>query len=137
MKLMLCFLWVAALAAEPLITRLEPRGVQRGKPFMLTVSGRGLGEGAKIWSTMPATFTPLAPEKTGMSMAEKSASFLVEPKGDIPVGVYPIRVETPDGISNIELFAVGSFPEFTEDESRAGAAFRPVHAEREFARRRA
>jgi hypothetical protein len=121
MKLMLCFLWGAALLAEPLITKLEPRGIQKGKPFTLTLSGRDLGEGAKIWSTMPATFTPLAPEKTGMSMAEKSASFLVEPKGDIPVGVYPIRVETPEGISNIELFAVGSFPEFTEDESRAGA----------------
>jgi hypothetical protein len=37
------------------------------------------------------------------------------------VGVYPVRVVTPAGISNVQLFAVGSFPEFTEDESRPGA----------------
>ena len=39
----------------------------------------------------------------------------------IAVGVYPIRVETPDGISNIQLLAVGTFPEYIEDESRPGA----------------
>ena len=32
-------------------------------------------------------------------------------------GVYPIRLETPDGISNVLLFTVGTFPEFTEEES--------------------
>jgi hypothetical protein len=30
-------------------------------------------------------------------------------------------VETPDGISNIQLLAVGTFPEYLEDESRPGA----------------
>ncbi|PYR55286.1 MAG: hypothetical protein DMF91_24715, partial [Acidobacteria bacterium] len=40
---------------------------------------------------------------------------------DLAVGVYPIRVVTADGISNVQLFTVGAFPEFTEDESRPGA----------------
>src|SRR5204863_392481 len=51
----------------------------------------------------------------------RSARFLVEPTADAPVGVYPIRVVTGDGISNVQLFTVGAFPELTEDESRPGA----------------
>ena len=49
------------------------------------------------------------------------ATFLVEPIADLAVGVYPIRVVTAEGISNVQLFTVGAFPEFTEDESRPGA----------------
>ena len=70
---------VACCAAQPVITDLQPRGAQKGRPFTLTLIGRNLGEGAKITSTMPASFTALAPEKT-MGMDEgRSASFLVEP----------------------------------------------------------
>jgi hypothetical protein len=109
-------LWLtpALLCAQPTITDLQPRGAQRGRPFTLTIAGKNLTEGARVWSTMPATFTPLAPAKMG-------AAFLVEPTANIPVGVYPIRVETPEGISNIQLFAVSAFPEYLEDESRPGA----------------
>jgi hypothetical protein len=108
---------VASLcAAQPVITDLQPRGAQKGRPFTLTVIGRDLGEGARIESTLPASFTPLGPEKGVMG-----ASFLVEPTGDPAVGVYPIRVITPSGISNVQLFSVGLFPEYTEEESRPGA----------------
>jgi hypothetical protein len=95
--------------------------VQKGRPFALTLTGKNLGEGAKIRSSMPATFTLLAPEPTGPMAEGRYATFLVEPAGDLAVGAYPIRVETPDGISNIQLLAVGTFPEYFEDESRPGA----------------
>lgn len=111
----------AAFAAPPVINELQPRGAQKGRPFTLTIVGRELNEGTKIWSTMPASFTPMAPEKTGPMLEGRYASFLVEPKEELAVGVYPIRVTTPDGISNIQFFAVGSFPEIAEEESRAGA----------------
>ncbi len=106
----------ALCAAQPMITDLQPRGVQKGRPFTLTVVGQDLAEGAKVESTLPATFTALGAEKGVMG-----ASFLVEPSAEMAVGVYPIRVVTPDGISNIQLFSVGAFPEYTEDESRPGA----------------
>ena len=108
---------VAVCAAQPVITDLQPRGAQKGRPFTLTVIGRELGEGARIESTLPATFTPLGPEKGVMG----GSSFLVEPAGEAAVGVYSVRVVTPDGISNIQLFSIGTFPEYTEDESRPGA----------------
>jgi hypothetical protein len=75
-----------------------------------------MSDGAKVDSTLPASFTPLGPQKGIMGTL-----FLVEPSADWKTGVYPIRVVTPDGISNVQLFSVGTFPEFVEDESRPGS----------------
>jgi hypothetical protein len=121
------FVPTASLSAQPVITELQPRGAQKGKPFTLTLVGRNLAEGAKIRSTLPATFTLLAPDlpaplrSAAMQEEGRYATFLVEPNGDLSVGVYPIRVVTDDGISNVQLFTVGAFPELIEDESRPGA----------------
>jgi hypothetical protein len=122
----------SSLSAQPVITELQPRGAQKGKPFTLTLAGRNLGEGVKIRSTMPASFTLLTPDQPAPSLVPPAqggpmqidgryATFLVEPTADLAVGVYPIRVVTGEGISNIQLFTVGTFPEITEDESRPGA----------------
>src|SRR5438270_4982940 len=102
--------------AQPVITDLQPRGAQKGHPFTLTIMGRGMADGAKVESTLPASFTPLGPQKGVMG-----ALFLVEPSAEWKAGVYPIRVVTPDGMSNVQLFAVGTFPEYAEDESRPGS----------------
>ena len=121
MRFLTPFLVVTALAAAPpAITELQPRGTQKGRPFQLTVVGQNLGEGATIVSSLPATFTPLGSTKPGME--SRYATFLVEPTADWAVGVYPLRVKATNGFSNILLFNVGSFPELTEEESRAGAA---------------
>ena len=68
-------------------------------------------------------FASMSPEKQpgAMGMEGRYASFLVEPKGEVATGIYPIRVETADGISNLQLFSVGDFPETTEEESTMGA----------------
>src|SRR5688572_31498136 len=116
-----------SLSAQPVITDLQPRGAQKGKPFTLTLTGRNLGEGAKIRSTLPATFTLLTPELPpqlrGGPMQDEGryATFLVEPSADLAVGVYPIRVVPSEGISNFQLFTVGASPEIPEDESQPGA----------------
>ena len=57
-----------------------------------------------------------------MQTPGRSASFLVELKPDAAPGVYPVRIETPSGISNILLFTLGTFPEVTEEESQPGRA---------------
>jgi hypothetical protein len=109
-------------AATPQIVELQPRGAERGRPFVLTIAGRNLMEGAVVVSGLPATFTAMAPDKSRMGGSpSRYATFLVEPKGDVPVGTYPIRLQTPDGISNVLLFTIGSFPETTEEESQPGA----------------
>jgi len=119
--LLLLAVALTAQAEPPILTDLQPRGAEKGRPFTLTVLGRYLGDGAKVSSTLPASFTPLAPDPTSSMMEDRYASFLVEPQGDVAVGVYPIRVETSGGISNIQLFTVGVFPELAEDESEPGS----------------
>ncbi len=117
------FAWLAALilpaawGAAPVITELSPRGAELGRPFTLTVVGKNLGEGARVTSTLPATFTAVAPP-SDTRQARPGATFLVETKPEAAPGIYPIRVETPAGISNILLFTVGTFPEVTEEESQ-------------------
>src|SRR5258708_7611176 len=73
-------------------------------------SGRDLGPGGRIVSTLPAPFTPV-------NAPAMSAVFLVEPKPEATLGVYPIRIESSKGISNVLLFSIGAFPEVTEEES--------------------
>src|SRR5438552_528933 len=95
-SLFVTLLCQAAFAGAPLITELQPRGVERGHPFTLTVTGRNLGTGARISSTLPAAFTQVNPpqQPDGMMSPGRSVAFLVEPQADVAPGVYPIRVES-------------------------------------------
>jgi hypothetical protein len=110
----------AAFAAAPVITELKPRGAEIGRPFTLTLVGRNIGEGTRISSPLPASFTAVTtpPSPSMMRASGQSVSFLVEPKADATPGVYPVRIETPQGISNVLLFTLGTFPEVTEEESQ-------------------
>src|SRR5437870_13052276 len=98
MKWLLWTVLAAILPAQPVITDLQPRGAQKGKPFTLTLTGRNLGEGAKIRSTMPASFTLLTPDPPALiaggpmpGEGGRSATFLAEPTADVAVGVYAVR----------------------------------------------
>jgi hypothetical protein len=94
MKCIALFAIAGALwGAPPTITELQPRGAERGKPFKLTVIGRDLPDVIHIQSTMPASFTQVLetdPAAPVMSVPGRAAFFLVEPKADLPPGVYPI-----------------------------------------------
>ncbi|MGH9629438.1 MAG: hypothetical protein ACRD7E_14045, partial [Bryobacteraceae bacterium] len=82
---------LSLFAGAPVITELQPRGAERGRAFTLTVVGRNLGEGARVSSALPAAFTPLGSSRDGGAMPPgRSASFLVEPRGETTPGVYPI-----------------------------------------------
>lgn len=108
---------LALSAAAPELMELEPRGAERGKSLTVTLVGTNLVEGSQVLSTLPATFTPLTPPQDKMAVG-RQLPFLVELKADAPVGAYPVRVQTPDGLSNILLFTVGAFPEVVEEESK-------------------
>jgi hypothetical protein len=117
------FLVAVALQAAPTIRDIQPRGAQRGKTFTLYVRGDGLTQGAQIKSTLPASFSQLTLSKDPLS--DQGAArpgtvlpYLVALKADTPIGFYPIRVSTGDGISNVVLFSVGDLPEVEEIESK-------------------
>lgn len=107
----------AVLAAPPALQELKPWGAARGKAFILTLVGSNLAHDSRIVSPLAAAFTPLTPSDENGANQGEELPFLVELKADAPVGLYPIRVASPDGISNVLLFSVGAFPERVEKES--------------------
>jgi hypothetical protein len=112
--------WIAlsasALFAAPVIREIEPRGAQRGKSFQLVVKGSDLPFGAKLETTLPAAVSRLAPSKEAIR-PDSELPFLIELKKDAPIGLYPLRVISNDGLSNVVLFSVGDLPERIEVES--------------------
>lgn len=111
-------------AAPPVLRELSPRGAQRGKTFTLYLRGEGLMQSAQVTSTLPAAFSRLTPsrdplaESGSLTTPGSALPFLVSLRADAPTGAYPIRVTTPDGISNVLLFSVGDLPEVAETESK-------------------
>jgi len=107
---------VPAWGRFPVLRTLEPRGAQQGRTFTLTVKGEGLTPGAPVISSVPGTFSRLA-ARPEVAALESELPFLVQLGQDAPVGLYPIRVRTEEGLSNVLLFTVGKFPEVVEAES--------------------
>src|SRR5258708_87298 len=89
-----------AADAAPVIRDITPHGAQRGKSVTLHIKGTGLKAGARLQTTMPATISRLVPT-AGM---ESDLPFLITLKADAPVGLYPVRVLSADGMSNLVLF---------------------------------
>ncbi len=105
------------LAVSPYLEEMRPRGAQRGQAFTLTLTGRNLGVGTRIVSRLSATFTPLtSPRRGDLETVQEQLLFLVELDAEAEPGLYPIRLASPQGLSNILLFSVGVFPERMELE---------------------
>ena len=119
MKAYCCILLASAavLSAAPVIRELHPRGAQRGKTFTLTVRGEGLVPGARIETTLAAGISRLGPARD-LEKPDTELPFLIELKPDAKVGLYPVRIVTDDGLSNVALFAVGDLPEQDENEAK-------------------
>ena len=121
-------LWLGALTSSalgvgPVLKRLDPPGAQRGTAFTLTLVGRHLQE-VELVSNLPGTFTPLTfSGQVGLpGKLEEKRPFLVELPRETPVGLYTLRLRSPEGLSNALLFSVGALPEVSEEESR-----QPLH----------
>jgi hypothetical protein len=102
-----------ALAAAPQIKEISPSGVRRGGPAEVVVSGTDLAGN-------PRLIAPFASRSETVKGSDASAwklALTVDP--DVAVGVYPIRVQTDDGISNPFLLAVGQLPQVVEKEENS------------------
>ncbi len=111
--LQLLILLLAATApafAAPVLKSLDPVGAQRGRTFILKLVGQDLRAGSELITGVPGTISRLAPPKD-LKVPETELFLLVQLPADAPTGIYPIRVKNGDGISNVLLFSVGSFPE--------------------------
>jgi hypothetical protein len=103
------------LATEPVLKALIPPGAQRGKPLTLTLKGEALTSSAEVVTTLPGTLSRLAPPKDA-AVPDSELLYLLQVPEGAPVGLYPIRVRTNNGLSNVLIFSVGDFPEILEKE---------------------
>jgi hypothetical protein len=103
-----------ALAAPPQISNIAPAGVQRGVPAEVTISGSNLAGNPRLIA--PFDFKD-GPRLSGSSVSSWKTTLAVSP--DTAVAVYPIRVQTDEGISNPFLLAVGQLPQVVEKEDNS------------------
>jgi hypothetical protein len=100
----------SAFAGPPTIRELRPWGAQRGQTITLTIVGDQLDSGSEMFSGVPGKLHGQA----GGNGAQLTVQ--LEVAADAAVGVYPIRLRTSGGLSNVLLFSVGDLPEVAESE---------------------
>ncbi len=105
--------------APPEIRSTVPAGLQRGVETQLTLYGPGFGPGMEL-------VVPFAAAIKVTSVSSEVATFAVKPANHVPVGIFPIRVRTADGVSNMLLLAVHDLPRVVEVEPND----RPYEAQR-------
>ena len=120
-------------SAQPILSSMEPRGGQAGSAVRLVLKGERLGPRATLdlGASPSLAATPLAAQAAGGQLDTGQLAYLLEIGADAANGVYPLRVETEEGISNALLFSIGAYPSAVEAESQPegeGTAndFRPV-----------
>jgi hypothetical protein len=81
----------------------------------VSLTGGGLAGNAKLIAPFGFQLAPASPAKEEAG----NWTFNLTVGADVPVGVYPIRVQTDDGISNPLLFAVGQLNQVAEKEDNS------------------
>jgi hypothetical protein len=103
-----------AFCAPPQINGISPFGLRRGHSAELTINGANLAGNPRIIAPFP--FKIDSPAAKGDASSWK-LNLTVDPGA--AVGVYPIRVQTDDGISNPMLLAVGQLAQVLEKEDNS------------------
>jgi hypothetical protein len=104
-------------AAQPQIGNITPLGVQRGVSTVLSIGGSNVDGNPRLIA--PFGFR-IEPQQAGQAKSDGSnwrINLVVA--ADTAVGVYSIRIQTDDGVSNPFLLAVGQLPEIGEQEDNS------------------
>src|SRR5438874_6181459 len=90
-------------AAPPRLNEVNPPAVRRGVDNAVQLIGKDFARGAEL-------VFPFSAEVRGDAGSAEAASFAVKPAPQTPPGVYPVRLRTPDGISNLRLILITDTP---------------------------
>ena len=96
----------------PVVAVPFPMGMQRGTTLDLTLTGTNLAGPTGILAGFPGKATIPTEDKNGLDNAKLKVR--LEVPADAPVGVYPLRLATTRGMSNVRLFAVDDLPQIAE-----------------------
>jgi hypothetical protein len=108
---------VDALSAPPQINNMAPFGGRRGTATELTISGSNLSGNPRLIAPFGFQLDTTAAPQGKSDASNWKLKLTVAP--DVAVGVYPIRVQTDDGISNPFLWSVGQLPQVEEKEDNS------------------
>jgi hypothetical protein len=101
------------LAAAPQIKDISPAGIRRGEPADVVVTGANLAGNPRLIAPFPLRSETIK----GSDASSWKIKMTVDPA--VAVGVYTVRVQTDDGISNPFLLAVGQLPQVVEKEENS------------------
>jgi hypothetical protein len=104
-----------ATAAPPTITRVAPRGAERGKAVEVVVAGTNLTPNSQLLLPFKATAAVLPEAKPNPAQVR----FQVTVDPSVPFGVYPARLATEEGVSGLFFFCVDSLPNIQEVEDNS------------------
>lgn len=107
----------ASLGAQPVLEQIEPRGAKVGSATQLVLTGKRLGPSPRLMADAGFSATPLVDSSEGGQNPASRLVFLIEVDASATPGIYPLRVETAEGLSNSLLFTISGFPHVSELES--------------------
>ena len=107
----------APLAAQPVLEQMQPRGARVGGAVRLVLTGQRLGPAPRLLTEANFAATSMTGTSEAGQMGPSQLEYLLEVPEDARPGIYPLRIETAEGISNVLLFTVGEFPQVAETES--------------------
>jgi hypothetical protein len=88
-----------ASAAPPELKTLFPPAVRRGVVSEIRLYGSEFAAGAEL-------LTPFAGEVRLAVHSKEAATLTIKPDAVTRAGVYPVRVRTPEGVTNLRMLAV-------------------------------
>lgn len=102
---------VSGFAAQPVVTRVEPFGIQRGKTTTVVMHGARLKDAVQVLADLPGlTIDEVKPLDNAKVEVKITAAKEMAP------GLYPFRLVTETGISSLRLIGVGALPVVKEVE---------------------
>ena len=105
--------WATSVhAAPPTITSVTPRGATSGQAVEIVVAGANLTPQSRLVAPFKATQTFLPDAKPNPAQIRLQLT----PDATVPVGIYPLRLLTEEGVSAPFFFSIDVFPAVKEVE---------------------
>ena len=101
-----------ALAGTPKIDGIRPFGARRGGSTEVTINGSSLAGNPRLIAPFVSRSDSVDPKRSDGG----TWTFRLSVAPEVAVGVYLVRVQTDDGLSNPFLFSVGQLPQVSEKE---------------------
>jgi hypothetical protein len=98
----------------PTLNAFLPAGLQRGQSVELSLTGTNLAGPTGVALGTPADVTIPTTDKNGQDNAKLKVQIKVP--ADTPLGLYPLRLATKRGLSNVHLIAVDELPQVLDNE---------------------